>query len=214
MLDAFPSAGAYAAFLVASVALVLAPGPDTLLVLTQAARSRAAGIGAAVGVSAGVLLHTAAAALGLAALFAAAPGAAAAVRVLGGLYLCYLGVRTLRAAQFAEAGRTTDDGDSADSVASDAVGFRRGLAVNASNPQVALFFLAFLPGFVESGNPAGFAVLGGSYAALTAAYLCTVAVAADQAAAAVRSPGAGRLNAAAGVVLLAMGIWIVAAGIT
>ncbi|WP_436343789.1 LysE family translocator [Natronorubrum sp. FCH18a] len=158
-----------AVYLVAAGAMILSPGPDTLYVLTRSVGDgRDAGIASATGISVGVLVHTLAAVVGLSAVFRASELAFAAVTVVGAAYLVYLGVRTIR-----------DDGllleDDAPSTASP---FREAVLVNVLNPQVALFFLAFLPQFVDrTGHvPMQLSILGALYALVTMGYLATVAV--------------------------------------
>lgn len=174
------------------MALILAPGPDTAFVLAQSVGGgTATGVRAALGVATGVLVHTAGAVVGLAALLAASPGAYAAVTVAGAASLVYLGVATLR-------------GDGVDvSAATDSRGFRQGLATNVLNPKVALFFLAFLPQF---GSGMELLPLGALYALLTAVYLGAVALASGRARALVQRPGVERgLRFASAVVLVGLG---------
>ncbi|GAB6879156.1 LysE family translocator [Halorubrum gandharaense] len=205
-----PDPATYALFVAAAVALILTPGPDTLFVLSQAVQSRGLGARAALGVAVGVLFHTLLATLGIAAVYRAVPGAATAVRLLGGAYLVYLGVTTLRDAGAGAA--RAGEGGAADSAVQATGGFRRGFLVNAANPQVALFFLAFLPGFANAGGLAGsvrMALLGATYAAITAVYLVGVAVLADAAARLVASPRTATwIDRVAGVVLVGMGLWL------
>jgi threonine/homoserine/homoserine lactone efflux protein len=152
-----------AVFLAAAVGLILSPGPDTVYVLARGTgEGRRAGVLSALGVATGVLVHTVAAAVGLAALFRAVPGARTLVVAAGAVYLSYLGVDTLRNPEVE---------------ARDAEGnpYLQGLTVNVLNPQVALFFLAFLPGFAPDSAPAaGMVLLGALYAVLTAMYLGSV----------------------------------------
>ena len=173
LVSVVPDLPTYLAFCAAAVALILTPGPDTMYVLARGIQSRDAGVRSAFGVSTGVLFHTAAATLGLAALLRAAPAAYRIVKYAGAVYLVYLGVQAIRNDEFGSAG-------DADGTAANATGsFRRGVLVNALNPKVALFFLAFLPGFAGSGPEAAprMLLLGTTYAALTAVYLSGVAVA-------------------------------------
>jgi len=152
-----------AVFLAAAVGLILSPGPDTVYVLARGTgEGRRAGVLSALGVATGVLVHTVAAAVGLAVLFRAVPGARTLVVAAGAVYLSYLGVETLRNPEIE---------------ARDAEGnpYLQGLTVNVLNPQVALFFLAFLPGFAPDSAPAaGMVLLGALYAVLTAMYLGSV----------------------------------------
>lgn len=143
-------------FTAAGLALNVTPGPDMLYVAARStSEGRAAGIVSSLGIAAGTLFHITAVALGLAALLAAVPVAYAAVRIGGAIYLVYLGVRALaqrspvRAHDVARASLTTI--------------FRQGAITNILNPKVALFFLAFLPQFVDParGNPAAQVVVLG-----------------------------------------------------
>ncbi|WP_435074369.1 LysE family translocator [Halorubrum sp. HHNYT27] len=188
---------AFAVFVLAAATLIATPGPDTLFVLSQAVEDRAVGLRSAAGVTVGILFHTALVVVGVAAVYRTVPGAREIVRVAGAAYLCYLGVDTLRSAGTEE---PTTGG-----------GLRQGFLVNVLNPQVALFFLAFLPGFVSgAGTESGsLAFLGVTYAALTAAYLGVVALLADGAAAYLRSDGVGRrLDRIAGATLIVLGGWV------
>jgi threonine/homoserine/homoserine lactone efflux protein len=135
-------------FLAAGLALNFTPGPDMLYVAARGANEgRAAGIVSALGIGAGTLVHITLVALGLAALLAAVPIAYTIVRIGGAIYLIYLGVRALRS----QALMTLQHVEPAPlwSV------FRQGVITNVLNPKVALFFLAFLPQFVDPsrGNP-------------------------------------------------------------
>ncbi|WP_205427805.1 LysE family translocator [Halorussus sp. MSC15.2] len=159
----------YVLFVTAAMALVLTPGPDTVFVLTQGvSEGRRGGLASALGVSTGVLVHTTAATLGLAALLRASALAYAAVKYAGAAYLLYLGAKTLRRGDeldFSDAGSdetaSAAGATGATNVASPASGpdlrsgFLRGVTVNVLNPKVALFFLAFLPQFVGSAAGTG-----------------------------------------------------------
>ncbi|AKU14042.1 amino acid (threonine) efflux protein [Azoarcus sp. CIB] len=133
------------AFFAVSVLLGAAPGPDNLFVLMQSAmRGRRAGMLVVLGLCTGLLGHTAAVAVGLAAVFAASPTAFTVLKFVGAAYLAWLAWQVLTA---------PDGGDPAvGEVAPD--GWRmyvRGIVMNLTNPKVILFFLAFLPQFVEAG---------------------------------------------------------------
>jgi threonine/homoserine/homoserine lactone efflux protein len=145
-----PAFHSLALFLVAGLALNLTPGPDMLYVAARgASEGRGAGIVSALGIGVGTLVHIALVAAGLAALLAAVPVAHLALRLGGAAYLVYLGVRALRA--------SPGSGGGAD-LAPAPLGaiFRQGVITNVLNPKVALFFLAFLPQFVDPsrGRPA------------------------------------------------------------
>lgn len=131
-------------FLLAAVLITASPGPDNLLVLsTGMSRGRRHGIAFGLGCAAGCLSHTALALAGVSALVAASPTAFTALRWAGGLYLVWLGVQALRHAGQSSLGSAT--------VSSETPGrlFAKGLVANAINPKVVLFFLSFLPQFVQ-----------------------------------------------------------------
>ena len=130
-------------FFAASVVLALAPGPDNIFVLAQAAQhGRAAGLFVTLGLCAGLLVHTAAVALGLAALLQTTPFAFYAIKLVGALYLLYLAWQAWSAsAQKAERGVAPVLGRLAL--------YRRGIFMNITNPKVSIFFLAFLPQFAD-----------------------------------------------------------------
>ena len=136
-------------FLAAGLALNFTPGPDMLYVAARgASEGTAAGIVSALGIGAGTLVHITLVSLGLAALLAAVPLAYAVVRIGGAAYLIYLGVRALRS----KSSLTLQHVEPAPLRTI----FRQGVITNVLNPKVALFFLAFLPQFVDPsrGNPA------------------------------------------------------------
>ncbi|MEW2356207.1 LysE family translocator [Spirillospora sp. NPDC029432] len=151
--------GVAAAFCLAAVVMALIPGPDMLFITaTGLASGPRAGALAAAGVSAGLAVHTAAAALGLGALLQAFPTAFNVVRILGAAYLVYLAVTAFRAARSAT-GETFAPGRPLPA--------RRILAraalTNLANPKVIAFYLAFFPQFIDParGNvTAQFLVLG------------------------------------------------------
>lgn len=136
------------AFFVASVLLALVPGPDNVFVLLHAAVHGArAGLLVVLGLCSGLLFHTAAVALGLAALLAASDAAFTLLKALGAAYLLWLAWLSWRA----PAG--LPGGEAAPALSARKT-YLRGVIMNISNPKVALFFLAFLPQFVEPSRGA------------------------------------------------------------
>ena len=132
------------AFLLAAIAITATPGPDNLMVLGMGvAKGRARGLAFGLGCAAGCLSHTVLAVLGVGALVAASPVALTGLRVVGGLYLIWLGIQSWRGAGNAPAAPAFD-------AQADSLGrlFAKGLFANAINPKVVLFFLSFLPQFV------------------------------------------------------------------
>jgi threonine/homoserine/homoserine lactone efflux protein len=136
----------FSAFLAVAVLITLAPGPDNLMVLSLGmARGRRAGVAFGLGCALGCLNHTLLAALGVSALIAASPVAFTALKIAGGLYLVWLGVQLIRGARAeSQPSRDAAPDDNPQAL------FVRGLVANAINPKVILFFLAFLPQFVDA----------------------------------------------------------------
>ncbi len=133
-------------FILASWALILAPGPDMLYVITRGiAHGPRAGILSATGVVCGILVHTTTAALGLALLLQASAAAFLIVKLAGACYLVYLGIKSLR-------DKSAFDLRSHTSAVSSQKLFWQGVLSNVLNPKVAIFFLAFLPQFVDKTN--------------------------------------------------------------
>ncbi len=164
-----------AAFLLAGIALNLTPGPDTMYVLARSlGQGRWAGIVSALGIAAGCVFHITAAALGLSALLATSALAFTVVKWVGALYLVWMGVGMLRGGAGPEAVQGLKP-------ASLWRIFRDGVVTNVLNPKVALFFLAFLPQFVDPsrGSPGlQFVLLGLLFSVTGTAWLAFLAGAA------------------------------------
>ena len=132
-----------AIFFTASVALALAPGPDNIYVLTQSAvQGRAAGLFVTLGLCTGLLVHTAAVSLGVAAIFAASAVAFNALKIVGAASLAYLAWRAFRAG-------ASDLMPNRNAAIRSRHLYARGIIMNVTNPKVAIFFLAFLPQFAD-----------------------------------------------------------------
>ena len=134
-----------------SVLLGLTPGPDNLFVLLQSAqRGWRAGMAVVVGLCAGLVVHTAAVALGLAAVFATSAMAFTLLKYCGAAYLAYLAWQALRAPA-ATAQETAHGHASAGSQRGPGLGrmVGRGMVMNLTNPKVLVFFLAFFPQFAD-----------------------------------------------------------------
>lgn len=130
------------AFLGASAALTIAPGPDNIFVMTQGiARGRRPAIVTALGMCSGVSVHTVAAAFGISAVFYSSAVAFTVVKSAGAAYLLYLAFKTLKE-------RSAIRLSAAEELPAAAL-FRRGFIMNVLNPKVAMFFLAFLPQFIS-----------------------------------------------------------------
>ncbi|MCB1905983.1 MAG: LysE family translocator [Rhodocyclaceae bacterium] len=193
------------AFLAASMLITAAPGPDNLMVLSQSlSRGRAAGLGLALGCAAGCLTHTLWATLGVSAVVASSPTLFTALKLAGSAYLLWLGIAALGARGAHLAGSSAR-------YPREPWGryLRRGFLANAINPKVALFFLAFMPQFVDPAvGPTSLQmmVLGAVFVLQTIAIFGLFAVAAARLGELLsRHPGAGRwLDRIAGIVLIGL----------
>ena len=138
------------AFLLTTVMLTATPGPDNLMVLSIGmSKGRRAGIAFGLGCALGCLSHTVLAVIGVGAILAASPIAFTALKWAGGAYLIWLGTQALR-----HAGAVRIDGSSNNQAPAESLRrtFSKGLVANAINPKVVLFFLSFLPQFVDASR--------------------------------------------------------------
>jgi RhtB (resistance to homoserine/threonine) family protein len=136
-------------FLATGILLNLTPGPDTVYILGRSiAQGRQAGVASALGISLGSISHTCAAALGLSAILATSALAFGAIKLLGGAYLIFLGIKMIldrrKQLSFPSSFRRRTA----------TAAFRQGVFTNILNPKVALFFLAFLPQFIDPASNA------------------------------------------------------------
>lgn len=166
------------AFFGASVLLALAPGPDNIFVLAQSiVQGSRAGIVIAFGLCSGLIFHTLIVTLGVATLFQTSPVAFTALKLIGGAYLLYLGWMSFRSAKAA----------TAISGGQKHIPYKklyvRGIIMNVTNPKVSLFFLAFLPQFVDASRGmvgAQMALLGLVFIIATILVFSSIALAAGQ----------------------------------
>jgi len=142
-----PDAPAIGLFVVAALALLLVPGPAVLYVVARSIHEgRRAGLASVVGIHVGTLVHIAAATLGLSALIASSAVAFTAVKIAGAVYLVGLGLWTLLS-------RLAEPDVALGGERTLRRAFAQGIVVNVLNPKTALFFLAFLPQFVDPNAP-------------------------------------------------------------
>ena len=152
-------------FVMAGLLLNVTPGPDMALIIARSTQhGTRAGIAAALGVGFGAFVHIGAAAIGISALILASSAAFTALKWAGAIYLVYIGVAMLRASVRQSTGPvTTADATPLSTSPSLRQIFWQGALTNALNPKVAIFFLAFLPQFVDADAPskiAAFLTLG------------------------------------------------------
>lgn len=148
-----------ALYIVSGLLLNIMPGPDSLLIMTRSAtQGGRAGVSAALGVCTGVFVHVFAAALGLSAVLATSAAAFTVVKLAGAAYILYMAVGLLMSKQ-REAGAAP--------LALPPLPYRKifaqGFLTNVLNPKVAVFFLAFVPQFIDADAPnkaLAFIVLG------------------------------------------------------
>jgi threonine/homoserine/homoserine lactone efflux protein len=132
-------------FLSAAVVLAVSPGPGIIYVLARSLRGgRAAGLASCFGTALGGMVHVVAAGLGLSAILARSAAAFLAVKYLGAAYLLYLGIRMLLARDTALPAAVAQEAGSP---------FWQGMLTEVLNPKTALFFLAFIPQFVNHSAP-------------------------------------------------------------
>jgi threonine/homoserine/homoserine lactone efflux protein len=192
---------------IAAVVIVV-PGPDTALVTKNALlHGRRAALGTALGVNAGLSLWVLASAFGVASVVRASDTAFTTLKLIGAVYLIWLGAQAFRAA------RRGGSHASAEGVERQILGgrggFRQGLLSDLANPKIAAFFTGVLPQFTGPGRSVlvPFLVLGGLFVLMTLAWLCAYALVAVKASALLRRP---RVSAAidrlSGAILIGFGV--------
>jgi threonine/homoserine/homoserine lactone efflux protein len=191
-----PSASTLALFALAALALIAIPGPNMVYIATRSmAEGRSAGIASALGLLTGTGINVLAAAIGLSALIASSDVAYDVIRYAGAAYLVFLGIKALRSR-----------GDGAEAAAPRGSAYRQAIVVQLLNPKVTLFFLAFLPQFVDpDAGPVWtqILVLGAVLGTLGFALDCAYAFAASTAARRLTTFRHG--NRVTGVVYIALG---------
>ncbi|MBE2314746.1 LysE family translocator [Solirubrobacter sp. CPCC 204708] len=198
-----PSASTLALFALAALALIAIPGPNMVYIATRSmAEGRSAGIASALGLLTGTAINVVAAAVGLSALIASSDTAYDVIRYAGAAYLVFLGVKALLS-RGGDAAAQTPRGSA----------YRQAIVVQLLNPKVTLFFLAFLPQFVDPGRgpvATQILVLGAVLGALGFALDCAYAFAASTAAQ--RLKGFRHGHRVTGAVYIALGAAAVLTG--
>jgi threonine/homoserine/homoserine lactone efflux protein len=198
---------ALGSFTLAAALLVLLPGPDTVVILRSIVRGgRARGVATVLGIQTGLLLWITGAVLGLAALLRASEVAYTALRVVGAVYLVWLGVQSLRA----RGARLDAPADGHSPLGG--TGYWAGLLTNVLNPKIGVFFVTFLPAFVPSGAAVVPTLLlfGAVFIALNLAYQFPLVLLADRVGRLVSRPRVRRtMDTVTGVALLGFGIRLV-----
>lgn len=189
-------------FIVAAVAIIVSPGPDTIVILRHALTGgRGTGLAAVSGVQLGLLVHTALAVAGISLLIASSPVLFRGLTVIGAVYLAWLGIQSLRGV----GGLVVETGAAP---AGAARACREAALCNILNPKVILWYLALLPNFVnpEAGDvTAQLIVLSALMIAINVLWQAPMALAADGVRRWLGRPEAMRaINRVSGVILLGM----------
>lgn len=162
-------------FLIASVIVTLMPGPDILFVFTQGLTfGRRSGIAVSLGLCSGLFVHTTVVALGLAVIITKSPLIFNIIKCAGVAYLAYMGIKAWQSRK-----KAADSGSGSSYALTFNQLYKRGIMMNLLNPKVIVFFLAFLPHFLDAASPAPKTdtfILGGLFALQAIIIFSTVSV--------------------------------------
>ncbi|MFI9504846.1 LysE family translocator [Nocardia sp. NPDC052566] len=207
----------YGTYLVFVVLLVLAPGPDTAVILKNSlVGGRRGGVSTAAGIAVGNLIQGTAAALGVGALITRSQPVFDALRIIGAVYLCWLGIQAFRSARRASGtfGLDTADGDPGVDLSGRAFRWwRQGFLSNVTNPKVMALYLSVLPQFLQDGHASTQAALVLAYTVgvLGLAWQLVIVAMIDRARRWIRRPRVrAALDAITGTALVGFGIGLAA----
>lgn len=190
------------------VAIALLPGPDTAVVTKNALiHGREAAVGSAIGINAGLMVWTVATALGVAEILRRSATVYDLLKLIGALYLVWIGLRALWASRHAATGALprSSDGRVTDSRG----GFRQGLLSNLANPKVGIFFTSLLPQFVSAHGAAlpQMLMLGAIFISFNLAWMSSYALAAARLSHVLsRTRVKATIDRVSGLVLVAVGV--------
>ena len=197
----------FGAFLLAGIILNLTPGADTMYILARSiSQGKKAGIYSVLGISSGIIIHTFAAAFGLSLIIAQSALAFNMIKYLGAAYLVFLGIKSLFSSKKTELVQVRQK-------LSGKKIFLSGMLTNVLNPKVALFFLAFLPQFIQlpyAQDPIPYLVLGLSFVATATLWTLVIALLSAKFASFIKKNQHIErwINRAAGVVFISLGLKI------
>ena len=195
-------------FVAVATVIVIVPGADMALVARNTLTGgRSAGLRTATGTLLGLGVHAGAALIGLSVVIAASATAFSAVRLVGAAYLVWLGLQTLWRARNRPPRKIPDEPDTKSSPRH--APLVQGILTNVLNPKLSVFFLSFLPQFVDASRPANpqILVLTGTFIVMGAIWLGTYVVAVDQLSGVLTRPGVKRrLDRVIGTTLVGLGI--------
>ncbi|MFF1607565.1 LysE family translocator [Amycolatopsis sp. NPDC058278] len=200
-------------FIAAALVIIIIPGPDQALITRQAlVRGKGSGFMTTLGGATGLSVHAAAASLGLTAILVTSPVAFTVLKVVGAVYLFWMGVQTVRIARRAASSQPTGEPTDRKPLRC----LRKGFLTNALNPKLAVFFLTFLPQFLPTNGP----VLGkalmycGVFAALYLTWFSLYVFTVDRIGAVLRRPKVrSGIEYSTGVLLLGFGVGLAIQGI-
>ncbi|MFF5818609.1 LysE family translocator [Lysinibacillus capsici] len=198
-------------FLVMCILLIILPGPDTAIATKNTLTvSRKGGLQTIIGSCCGLLIHTCAAVIGLSAIIVKSAYIFAVLKYVGAVYLCYLGIKTLWTLRTIRTqSPVVDDVGSIEHKYSHQSCFKQGFLTNVTNPKVAVFFLTFLPQFVDgnSGTFLPFLIMGLIYTALTMLWFIFYVYLLDRISAFMKKPSTKAvIEGLTGAILIAFGI--------
>lgn len=198
-------------FLVMCILLIILPGPDTAIATKNTLTvSRKGGLQTIIGSCCGLLIHTCAAVIGLSAIIVKSAYIFAVLKYVGAVYLCYLGIKTLWTLRTIRTqSPVVDDVGSIEHKYSHQSCFKQGFLTNVTNPKVAVFFLTFLPQFVDgnSGTFFPFLIMGLIYTALTMLWFIFYVYLLDRISAFMKKPSTKAvIEGLTGAILIAFGI--------
>ncbi|MFD3649548.1 LysE family translocator [Streptomyces cyaneofuscatus] len=202
------------AFTGVAAGMVALPGADFTVVVRNALASRTAGLATALGVAGGLLVHTALAVAGLAAVLVTMPVLFRTVQLLGGAYVLYLGISALYAIRrrVSEEGRTPDQATGPEEPEGLGRALRQGFLTNALNPKAPVLFLSLLPQFVPDGQPPlpRTLLLAALVVALALVWFSALALLVDRLGRWLRRPRTARaIEGGSGVALTGLGLALV-----
>lgn len=198
-------------FLVMCILLIILPGPDTAIATKNTLTvGKKGGLQTMMGSCCGLLIHTFAAVIGLSAIIVKSAYVFAIIKYVGAVYLCYLGCKTLWALKELRSQQIEEDKESeTDEKYNNHSSFKQGFLTNITNPKVAVFFLTFLPQFVDgTGNTfLPFLMMGIIYTALTAMWFVFYVYLLDKISAFMKKPKTKTvIEGLTGTVLIGFGI--------
>ncbi|MDR4984754.1 LysE family translocator [Bacillus cereus] len=198
----------YLLFIIMSICLIILPGPDTAMATKNTlVAGKVGGVKTVFGTCVALLIHTLAAVIGLSALIVKSALLFSIFKYVGALYLIYIGIKALLAVRNKEGVNTNDVAISNDNKHTSC--FRQGFLTNLLNPKIAVFFLTFLPQFLNPSHNTfiQLLVMGLTYLILTVIWFAFYIFLIDKISAFMKKPGTQRyIQGLTGIVLIGFGI--------